>query len=61
MTAEPVFVEIGGIQGPQFHPILPDLRRLGVVAPIRALIDCQVPCPPNMMNLLLRRLIAGGG
>jgi hypothetical protein len=46
VVAEPVFIEISAIQGAQFHPILLDLGDLGVVGPIRALVDYQVPSPP---------------
>ena len=58
MVAEPVFIEISAIWGAQFRPILPDLGHLGVVGPIRALVDYQVPCPSNIVNLLLRRPLA---
>ena len=56
MVAEPVFIEISAIQGAEFHSILPDLGHLGDVRPIRDLVDYQVPCPLNMVNLLLRRM-----
>ena len=39
VVVEPVFLEVGGIQGAQFHPILPDLGHLEAVAPICALVD----------------------
>ena len=62
MIAEPVFVGIRAIQGAYFHPVLPDLRRLGVVASIRALVDYQLSPPPtNLVNLLVHRPLARGG
>jgi hypothetical protein len=34
------------------------MSNFAAVAPIRALVDYQVPCPPNMVNLLFRRALA---
>jgi hypothetical protein len=53
LIVELVFIEVRAIQGGHFHPILPDLGQLGVVALIHVLVNYQVPRPSNMASLLL--------